>query len=60
MVDATPWQMLLVDDDAETCRQVKEFLEGEAITGPGEYPHVETLIDFDKALEAWKHAALTC
>lgn len=52
MADVTTWQLLFVDDEEDACRQVKEYLEGETISGSGEFPHVETLTDFDKALEA--------
>ena len=51
MTNATTWQLLFVDDDEQACRQVKEFLQGEWVAVPGEYPHVETLADFSKALE---------
>ena len=51
MADATKWQLLFVDDEEDTCQQVKEYLEGETISEPGELPVVETLTDFDKALE---------
>ncbi len=52
MADVTTWQLLFVDDDEDTCWQVKEYLEGETISDAGEFPFVETLTDFDKALEA--------
>jgi len=48
----TTWQLLFVDDEEDTCRQVKEYLEGESVSGSGEFPAVETLTDFDQALEA--------
>lgn len=51
MADATKWQLLFVDDEEDTCQQVKEYLEGETISESGEFPVVETLTDFDKALE---------
>lgn len=51
MADVTTWQLLFVDDEADTCQQVKEYLEGETISESGEFPYVETLTDFDKALE---------
>ncbi len=50
MPDTTKWRMLFVDDDADTCRQVKEFLEGETIATGGESPIVETSTDFNEAL----------
>ena len=52
MADETTWQLLFVDDEEDACRQVKEYLEGETISESGEFPFVETLTDFDKALEA--------
>lgn len=52
MADVTTWQLLFVDDEEDTCRQVKEYLEGETISESGEFPVVETLTDFDQALEA--------
>ncbi len=52
MTITNPWQILFVDDEQETCRQVKEFLEGEVITDADEYPHVETYMDFTEALGA--------
>ena len=52
MADMTTWQLLFVDDEEDTCRQVKEYLEGESISGSGDFPVVETLTDFDQALEA--------
>jgi len=51
MTNTTTWQVLFVDDEPELCRQVREFLEGESVTGEGEYPHVKTSTDFAKALE---------
>ena len=50
MADATTWQLLFVDDDAEVCRQVKEFLDGETIAAPDDRLRVETLTDFAAAL----------
>ena len=50
MPDSTKWRVLFVDDEPETCRQVKEFLEGETITIGGEPPIVETSTDFNEAL----------
>ncbi|SRR5579871_2465544 len=47
----TVWQLLFVDDDADFCRQIKEFLEGESLAGSDESVHVETLTDFADALE---------
>ncbi len=52
MADTTTWRLLFVDDEEDTCQQVKEYLEGETISESGEFPFVETLTDFDKALEA--------
>lgn len=52
MADAAKWQLLFVDDEEDTCQQVKEYLEGESIFGTGEFPAVETLTDFGQALEA--------
>ena len=46
------WQLLFVDDDAEICKQVKEYLEGERISATDDHMYVETLTDFDNALEA--------
>lgn len=54
MADAMTWQLLFVDDEEETCRQIKEYLEGETVSESGEFPFVETLTDFDKALNALK------
>lgn len=51
MSEVTGWQLLFVDDDAETCRQVKEYLEGEVIADDGERPRIETLTEFDHALQ---------
>ena len=51
MADATTWQLLFVDDDAEVCRQVKEFLDGETIVAPDDRLRVETLTDFAAALD---------
>jgi CheY-like chemotaxis protein len=51
MTNALTWQALFVDDDAEVCDQVKEYLEGEAITNLTEYLQVETLTDFADALK---------
>lgn len=51
MADAIPWQVLFVDDDADICRQVKEFLEGETIANPEDRLQVEVLTDFDGALQ---------
>ena len=34
MADTTTWQLLFVDDDTGACRQVREFLDGEAIAAP--------------------------
>jgi len=50
MADAITWQLLFVDDDAETCRQVREFLDGETIVAPNERLRVKTLTDFASAL----------
>lgn len=60
MADATKWQLLFVDDEEDTCQQVKEYLEGETISESGEFPVVETLTDFDKALETLETRRLTC
>lgn len=51
MPDMMTWQLLFVDDEEDTCRQVKEYLEGEPVSESGELPVVETLTDFDLALE---------
>jgi len=51
MANATTWKLLFVDDEAELCRQVKEFLEGETIAAPDDHPCVETLTDFTAALD---------
>lgn len=45
------WRFLLVDDDAQLCGEVKEFLEGERVDGPEEGVHVEALTDFGRALD---------
>ncbi len=50
MLEAAPWQLLIVDDEPDVCREVKEFLEQETITEEGEPVHVETLTDFNQAL----------
>src|SRR5574341_1420355 len=47
---ATAWQLLFVDDDADFCRQVQEFLEGETIP-PDARLQVKTLTDFGSALD---------
>jgi CheY-like chemotaxis protein len=52
MTGVTTWQLLFVDDDVETCRQVREFLEGETIAAPDDRLRVETLTDFARALNA--------
>ena len=52
MDDTRTWQLLFVDDDAEICEQVKEYLEGERISATDEHMYVKTLTDFDNALEA--------
>jgi CheY-like chemotaxis protein len=51
MGDTIQWQILFVDDDEDTCRQVKEFLEDEPVTGTDGCLHIETCTDFDKALD---------
>lgn len=51
MAEVTSWQLLFVDDEEDTCRQVKEYLEGESVSESGEFPVVETLTDFDQVLE---------
>jgi CheY-like chemotaxis protein len=51
MATTPRWRVLFVDDDQDVCRQVKEFLEGESVAGPGEYPDVQTCTDFDEALQ---------
>jgi len=52
MANVLTWRALFVDDDAEVCTQVKEYLEGETITGPNERLQVEALTSFTDALEA--------
>lgn len=51
MAGTNSWQLLFVDDDDVTCRQVKEYLEGETILAADDRPRVETLTDFGSALE---------
>lgn len=51
MADGTIWQVLFVDDDAEICRQVKEFLNDEALIEPDDRLLVETSTSFDTALD---------
>jgi CheY-like chemotaxis protein len=46
-----PWQILCVDDEEVTARQIKEYLEDEVIDGDGSVPVVSTETRFDKALE---------
>lgn len=50
MAEKNPWQLLFVDDEEETCRQVKEFLEAEVITAYDERPQVTTETNFVNAL----------
>jgi CheY-like chemotaxis protein len=50
MANGTTWQLLFVDDDAETCRQVGEYLDGEVIAAPEGRLRVTTLTDFAAAL----------
>lgn len=47
----TVWQVLFVDDDPETCALVKEFLDGEVLTGSHDQLHTDTFTSFDRALE---------
>jgi CheY-like chemotaxis protein len=47
----TVWQVLFVDDDPETCALVKEFLDGEVLTGSHDQLHTDTFTSFDQALE---------
>ena len=51
MADKILWQLLFVDDEAEICAQIKDFLEAEIITEAGESPQVETLTDFGETLK---------
>ena len=51
MARSIAWQLLFVDDDADTCRQVQEYLEKETIAGPDDRLCVETLTDFPAALD---------
>lgn len=44
------WELLFVDDEEDTCKEVKEYLEGETIDTSGRILHVETLTNFDDAL----------
>ena len=48
--EAAPWRILIVDDEEDVCRTVKEFLEGETVTEEGGPMQVDTLTDFDQAL----------
>lgn len=49
MLDITTWRILYIDDDPDSCRQVKELLEGERIQD--DHFQVDTITDFDRALE---------
>ena len=51
MAEVTTWQFLFGDDETVTCKQVKEYLEGETVSESGGSSFVETLTDFDKVLE---------
>lgn len=51
MYSKNNWQLLIVDDEEDLCRQVKEFLEGEKILPSGDSMQVETLTNFDMALQ---------
>lgn len=51
MADITPWQLLVVDDDEEICRQIEESFAGEPAPGEEGILQVATLTDFDLALE---------
>ena len=44
------WQALFVDDDAEICCQVKEYLEGEVVGSSDNVLRVQAISDFDSAL----------
>lgn len=46
----TEWQVLYVDDDTELCRQVKEYLDGEAVDDSDELLQVQAISDFNNAL----------
>ncbi len=48
MPDITTWQILYVDDDVDSCRQIKELLEGERTQADCFY--VEPITDFGRAL----------
>ena len=50
MPDRTTWLMLVVDDDPETLRLVKDILEGETLTSEGDTVVVETQTSFADAL----------
>lgn len=51
MTDFAPWQLLAIDDDEEICRQIKEYFGGEPAPGEEGLIQVDTLTDFDLALE---------
>ena len=51
MANSIAWQLLFVDDDANICRQVQEYLEEEVIAGSDKRLCIETLTDFDVALD---------
>jgi CheY-like chemotaxis protein len=52
MSNPTTWRLLIVDDDATLCDQVREYLEGESLADPEDHMQVEALTDFSAALEA--------
>jgi CheY-like chemotaxis protein len=46
------WELLLVDDEPDDCREAKEFIEGEVTEDTGKRFHVSTLNNFNEALSA--------
>lgn len=50
MSNKDSWELLFVDDETETCEEIKEYLDGEIIDTTGRTLHVKTLTDFKEAL----------
>ena len=49
MVEKTNWSVMLVDDEPDACRSLKELIEGEHLTDRGDIATVTAVSDFGQA-----------
>jgi len=51
MADVTVWQVLCVDDNPLICEDIESSLDGESVSDSGDRLRVQTLADFNQALQ---------